>query len=145
MNEQAWVALLDHATTPSGIIAVVLVLIFGPPAILSETAAKRLGGLGVLARWWKERKRRAVEVDRAARASEIEDLRREVARLSERLDRLRDEVVATQRSEADQHAYIVFVTGQWRKLEVWAAEGGHNLPLVLPSYAEWLAKRRRQV
>lgn len=41
---------------PGGwVLAIFLLLVFGPPAILSKTAAEKFGIFGHIARWWRDR------------------------------------------------------------------------------------------
>ena len=41
---------------PGGwVLAIFLLLVFGPPAILSKTAAEKFGIFGHVARWWRDR------------------------------------------------------------------------------------------
>lgn len=92
----------------------VAALIFGSRAVLSEKNLKgKLWGLGAPARWWNKRQQDAAEEE----VSEIKRLREEVAM---------------------QHLYIVWITGLLRKIEIWAADGGHTLPPPpFITYIEW--------
>lgn len=41
---------------PGGwVLAIFLLLVFGPPAVLSKTAAEKFGIFGHIARWWRDR------------------------------------------------------------------------------------------
>ena len=79
-----WQVLSEWAKEPvSQFLVGFLFLVFGTPAILSEKAAEKFGAFGVLARWWRERKKRAEQEAQDIHSRETADLRREIARVDE--------------------------------------------------------------
>ncbi|TWS25337.1 hypothetical protein FK268_09085 [Tsukamurella sputi] len=90
---------------PAGVpwlVWLVIMLIFGPPALGSKIAAKLPGVLGVTGRWWQARKVAMVSQDELARLSaELhalrEDYDRDVPALRGRVDALERALDAAQR------------------------------------------------
>lgn len=109
---------------PAGIhplIWLAIVLIFGPPAVISQTAAKLPSILGATARWWQRRQQAAA--DKSARQDcspsyqvsqqEIVRMREDYGRLREdydqlieRMDRLEVELTDEKRRSWAAIAYI---------------------------------------
>lgn len=138
-----WQVLSEWAKEPvSQFIVGFLFLVFGTPAILSEKAAEKFGAFGVLARWWRERKKRAEQEAESVHEREIADLRKEIERVDQArqgdASEFRAELERVSASEREQHAYIVWVTEMFRSLEVWAAEKGLKLPPPpFKTFTEW--------
>lgn len=141
-----WQVLSEWAKEPvSQFVVGFLFLVFGTPAILSEKAAEKFGAFGVLARWWRERKKRAEQEAEDIHSRVITDLRQEIARVDKaRLDdasEFRSELDRVSKSEHEQHAYIVWITEVFRNLEVWAVDKGLELPPPpFMTFTEWKKK-----
>lgn len=141
-----WQVLSEWAKEPvSQFLVGFLFLVFGTPAILSEKAAEKFGAFGVLARWWRERKKRAEQEAADIHSRETADLRREIARVDEARKRdvaeFRSELDRVSASESEQHAYIVWITEVFRNLEVWAVDKGLELPPPpFMTFTEWKKK-----
>ena len=108
------------------------IVITGAFLSLSEQAAKLSGPLGAAARWWNERQVREVKSQKTL-DREINDL------VDKRVERVRQEMRASlkhleaqieklRETESLQHAYIVWITSHLRRIEVWAADRGLELP-----------------
>lgn len=128
-----WQVLSERAKEPvSQFVVGFLFLVFGTPAILSEKAAEKFGVFGVLARSWREGKKRAEQDAADVHLRGTADLRREIARVYEARKRdakeFRAELDRVSKSEHDQHEYIVWITSLLRGLEVWAVDKGLELP-----------------
>lgn len=138
-----WQVLSEWAKEPvSQFVVGFLFLVFGTPAILSEKAAEKFGAFGVLARWWRERKKRAEQEAQDVHSRVIADLRKEIERVDQArqsdASEFRAELERVSASEREQHAYIVWVTEMFRGLEVWAAEKGLKLPPPpFKTFTEW--------
>lgn len=90
------------------------------------------GALRGLGRMISNNRRRMIALDRR------EDLEKEIARLGENLKTakaLNDEYEAT---ISKQHRYILYITGEVRRLELWASEEGIMLPPPpIHNYTKW--------
>lgn len=127
----------------------VLVLFFGPMAILSEKTAEKFGLLGVAARWFRDAKKRAIKKDEELSELKVSQLREEIAevdrsakaqisRANKQIEKLAHEVDRLSEVEIKQHSYIVWVTKLFRDLEVWAASKGLTLPPPpFMTFTEW--------
>ena len=90
---------------PAGVpwlVWILIVLLFGPPALGSRVTAKIPGILGAGARWWQDRKAYAVAADRTGRLTvELDALRQDwdrvVPELHERLTALESELTEEKR------------------------------------------------
>lgn len=144
-----WEVLSRWAESPASQFLVgVLFLVFGTPAILSEKAAEKFGAFGVLARAWRDRKKRAEQEAESIHQRELADLRHEIERVDQaRLDdasEFRAELDRVSASEREQHAYIVWITEVFRGLEVWAVDHGLQLPPPFMTFTEWKKKDRSE-
>lgn len=80
---------------PGGwVLAIILLLVFGPPAIFSKTAAEKFGAFGALARWWRNRPLQKIEQNEKQVTAEVAVLDRRVKLLEEHIERIQ-----TQQSE----------------------------------------------
>lgn len=90
------------------------------------------GALRGLGHMISNNRRRMIALDRR------EDLEKEIARLGENLKTakaLNDEYEAT---ISKQHRYILYITGEVRRLELWASEEGITLPPPpIHNYTKW--------
>lgn len=146
-----WVQPLTDALGSAGPFVIgVLLLVLGSSAILSEeTAKKKFGAFGMVARWLEERKQKRAEEEETLIKRRTQALWDEIQRVDE--DRKSDRAVFSRRIEylettgATQHAYIVWVTEKMRAIEVWAADKGLKLPPppFMP-YHEWKASLREE-
>lgn len=76
---------------PGGLLwALFFVLVFGPPAIFSKTAAEKFGSFGVLARWWRNRPLQRIEQQERKTAAEVAVLERRVKILEEHIRNIQD-------------------------------------------------------
>ncbi|MDO4915883.1 hypothetical protein [Corynebacterium sp.] len=143
-----WQVLSEWAKEPvSQFVVGFLFLVFGTPAILSEKAAEKFGAFGVLARWWRERKKRAEQEAEDIHSRVIADLRQEIARVDKARQsdatEFRSELDRVSKSEREQHEYIVWITEIFRNLEVWAVDHGLQLPPPpFMTFTEWKRKDR---
>lgn len=147
------------------ILSVVLVLVFGTPAVLSEEVAKkRLWLISALARHIQSRRVRAIEAEAAVDDARVAVLTRRIAdlerlhiashsSLTEDLERLRAAQKAERREFQDALAaldhkldlaseYIAW-SAQWARdvIQAAAEHGLRDLPEWL-SFSEWRARRR---
>ena len=84
------VGLLENV--PGGwILAIILLLVFGPPAIFSKTAAEKFGAFGALARWWRNRPLVRIEQREKEVSAEVTVLERRVKTLEEHIKKLQEE------------------------------------------------------
>lgn len=147
-----WTEFLSKALdTPLGqFIIGVLVLVFGSTALFSEkTAKEKFGAFGMLARWVQRHKEKAADLEEEIINRRTEDLWNEIKRVDEARQKdnreLKKQIQKLQRSEADQHAYIVWVTSVMRDLEIWAAEHGYKLPPPpFVTFTDWVRQYRRE-
>lgn len=128
-------------------LILVIILIFGPYAILSEKTAEKFALLGWGARRFRELKENAKATQIKASQREVEELRAEIRRVDkarkEDRERLEDALNAVQKNERRQHSYIVYITGRLRDFEVLAADRGFDLPRnFFLTYTEWSEERR---
>lgn len=84
------------------LVWLLIMLVFGPPAILSKAAADNFGSLGALARWVRSRRLRSLESDRDELVARfgIEDVA--YAALETRLQRLSDQFKEQAQQLTDQ-------------------------------------------
>lgn len=130
---------------PWGFLTLLLVAVFGTPAILSEKAAQKFGALGALARWWGRRKDKALAEDQALRQRERDALWAEIARVDGKVNELEAELEELRAEDAKKHGYIVWVTQLMRGLEIWAAKRGLELPPPpFKTYSEWQQARESE-
>lgn len=158
------------AQLPSGtgwaVAGVILLLLFGTPAIASrETAKSKLWLFGAIARWIQERKQRSIENERQLAQTQAAVLRGEIAELrgwieedrqahsaeiaSLRADmaeerKLRRRVEAKLQAMLDESMdYIEWVTGWAREVIITAQQQGWHPPLPeWYSFHEWRDLRR---
>lgn len=149
-------ALLPQLTssTAGTFLAWILVLFFGPMAILSEKTADRFGLLGVIARWFRDAKKRAIMKDQELSELQVQTLRAEIAevdqvnkarieRANAEIEKCALEIERLSAVEMEQHDYIVWVTQLARSWEVWAAAQGLELPPPpFVTFKEWLAQNK---
>lgn len=77
---------------PGGvIIGLFLLLIFGPPAIFSKTAAEKFGAFGAVARWWRDRPLQRIEQQEKQTSAEVSVLMSRVKTLEEHIQTLQKE------------------------------------------------------
>lgn len=131
-------------TSPSGqFLLGVLVLTLGPTALFSrKTAEEKFGVFGALSRWWARRKEDAVKKASETHNRQIAELKAEIARVDNdrKNDResLQSQISQLRENEESQHRYIVWVTAWFRRLEIWSAERGLELPVPrFRTYPEW--------
>lgn len=83
------IELLDRV--PGGIIiGIFLLLVFGPPAIFSKTAAEKFGAFGALARWWRDRPLQRIEQQEKQTAAEVSVLVNRVKTLEAHIEDMRE-------------------------------------------------------
>lgn len=76
---------------PGGvIIGIFLLLIFGPPAIFSKTAAEKFGAFGAVARWWRDRPLQRIEQQEKHTAAEVGVLMNRVKTLEAHIEDMRE-------------------------------------------------------
>lgn len=127
-------------------LLIVLILVLGSPAVLSEkTAREKFSALPAAERWWWGRKEARDAKEREVRALEIDELRDYIGRVDKKrkedVDRLQKQIHLLSESEASQHEYIVWVTEGARVVEIWSAAVGEELPWKFMTYPEWRASR----
>lgn len=149
---------------PSGgawtVVALLLMLIIGPYAVLSREGAEKFWLVGRIVRWVKRRKLREIEEnstladmtlkahsdDRARWALQMQEFRQEadddrkrlMAQSEEGRKRFRDEMAAMERKVDAYWSYIVFVADYSRQLAILAAKHGWDPPPPrLLSFNEW--------
>lgn len=66
-------------------LALFFALVFGPPAILSKTAAEKFGAFGAIARWWRDRPLMRIEQQEKQTFAEVEVLVRRVKTLEDHI------------------------------------------------------------
>ena len=98
---------------PGGwVFAIILLLVFGPPAIFSKTAAEKFGAFGAVARWWRNRPLQKIEQNEKQVTAEVAVLERRVKLLEDHLKRVQtqqdEERKAWQKAAAEDRE-------QWRK------------------------------
>ena len=77
---------------PGGwLFAVLLLLIFGPPAVLSKTAAEKFGAFGSIARWWRNRPLQKIENQDRQVSAEVAVLERRVKSLESHIKTIAEE------------------------------------------------------
>lgn len=123
------------------------VLTLGPFALLSrETATEKFWLIGSAARFFRERKEKAADLEEELAARRTEDLWREINRVDElRIqdrEKFEKRVASLEQSDRDKYEYILYVTAVWRTLMLWAADEGHVLPVQILTYEQWLARGR---
>ena len=87
------------------------------------------GLLGSAARWFQERKRRAIEEDIAIRRTRVEDLEYQIDQLRADLNALSKSLQSYKAEVEDLNAYSAWVASLHRRYERWVAETGTTLPL----------------
>lgn len=130
---------------PGGVwILLVVILVFGSTAIFSEkTAKEKFGALGLVSRWWKRRKEEAANMEEEISSKRTAELWDEIQRVDELRARDREyfeeQITRLERAEKLQHRYITWVTDVFRRIEIWAAGQGYELPPPpFKTYIEWL-------
>lgn len=139
-----WIGLVD---SPWKFLMGVAVLTLGPFALLSkETATEKFWLIGSAARFFRERKEKAADLEEELAARRTEDLWREINRVDElRIqdrEKFEKRVASLEQSDRDKYEYILYVTAVWRTLMLWAADEGHVLPVQILTYEQWLARGR---
>lgn len=77
---------------PGGVYwAILLLLVFGPPAIFSKTAAEKFGAFGAVARWWRNRPLQKIAQNEKQVAAEVAVLERRVKLLEEHIERIQSQ------------------------------------------------------
>lgn len=139
------------AESPAGqIVVAVLVMIFGSSSILSEkTAKEKFGAVGMILRWRQRRKDKAEAFQEELFRKRTEELRAEIRRVdnARKIDRkeLTAQISELQKNEKSQHEYILWVTEKMRKIEIWAADHGYDLPPPpFITFVEWEAQRETE-
>ncbi|MCX7542286.1 hypothetical protein OS128_05095 [Corynebacterium sp. P5848] len=133
MNESLSALLRDYpaASFIVGVVALVGIVL---PSV-SKSMREASGLIGAAARKVHEWRERAIAEDQQVTAREIADLRAEIRRIDAALQELRAR-------EEIQHDYIVEVTERLRKIDLWAAENGLELPPPpFPTFTKWLESR----
>lgn len=83
------IELLDRV--PGGVlIGIFLLLVFGPPAIFSKTAAEKFGAFGAVARWWRNRPLQRIEQQEKETAAEVAVLINRVKTLEQHIKDLQE-------------------------------------------------------
>lgn len=81
---------------PGGVLwALFFILVFGPPAIFSKTAAEKFGSFGTLARWWRNRAVTKIEQESKKESATI-------TVLEGRIKVLEDHISAIQKSQQEE-------------------------------------------
>ncbi|PRQ10644.1 hypothetical protein C1Y63_10655 [Corynebacterium sp. 13CS0277] len=130
------------------IAGIVVAVIFSPTGLLSKKMAEEnLGGLSAAARWWQNRKARAIERDRQVESAELQAVNDRLDRLSAMYDDDRARWEKTERTLRETNHqlsdYLVFVTRWAQQLTIQAAHEGWEIPTLVP-YDEWLQLRGAQ-
>lgn len=110
-------------TAPAGVpwlVWIILVVLFGPPALASKAAARIPGVLGFTGRWWQARRIRVVaEGDLERMERELHELRadydREVPTLTERVNSLEAQLSTAMRQLWAAVDYVRTLTGMLRR------------------------------
>lgn len=157
------------------VLAVVAIIIFGPVSLFSRaTIQEKFGGLGLLARWVRAGRRRAIEEAAATESVTVAMLNQQIATFNEALStqekRHADDVARINRrfgqfqEEAERRErdskrrelrlagqlenamdYISWSTSWARAVLLWAAEKGYILPPPeWKTFPEWLRDTRDQ-
>lgn len=108
---------------PAGVhwlVWLIVVLLFGPPALGSKAAARIPGVLGVAGRWWQKRKREQVDLDELGRLRrQVEALRKDwdeqVPTMQRRIDALEDQLTTATRKLWAALDHIRVLTGLLRR------------------------------
>lgn len=151
------------------VLAVIIIVIFGPVSLFSRaTVQEKFGGIGLLARWVRAGRRRAIEEAAATESVTVAMLNKQIETFNEALStqemRHTDDVARINRrfgefqAEAERRErdskrrelrlsgqlesamdYISWSTSWARAVLLWAAEMGHTLPPPeWKTFPEWL-------
>lgn len=139
-----WVGVID---SPWKFLMGVGVLTLGPFALLSrETATEKFWLIGSAARFFRERKERAADLEEELAARRTEDLWREINRVDnlriQDREKFEKRVASLEQSDRDKYEYILYVTAVWRTILLWAADEGHTLPVKVLTFEQWLERGR---
>ena len=104
-----------------------LFVTFGPPAIVSKTAAKAPSFLGAIARWYQSRKPGVAEVVTAANLNEV-------------VEKMVEKKIGKVMQEVDLLAgYLAYDASWHRVVEIHAGKEGWQFPHpVHKTYTDWL-------
>lgn len=76
---------------PGGVFwSLFFLLVFGPPAIFSKTAAEKFGAFGALARWWRDRPLQRIEQQEKQTAAEVSVLINRVKALEDHIKSIQE-------------------------------------------------------
>ena len=139
-----WIGLVD---SPWKFLMGVGVLTLGPFALLSrETATEKFWLIGSVARYFRERKEKAADLEEQLASRRTEDLWREINRVDDlRIqdrEKFEKRVASLEQSDRDKYEYILYVTAVWRTILLWAADEGHTLPVAILTFEQWLQQGR---
>lgn len=130
------------------IFIVIIIVIWGAPAILSREGAEKLYLIGRLVKWLSNREQRSIERERRVEQSTAEALRADISVLREDLadEKARNERrYRQQKTREDEHMrYIEFSIGWARQVTMMSAQYGWHPPLPQwLSLNEWISQYRR--
>lgn len=131
------------------IFIVIIVVIWGAPAILSREGAEKLYLIGHLVKWLSSREQRSIERERQVEQSTAEALRADISVLRSDLadEKARNERrYREQKRREDEHMhYIEFSIGWARQVIMMSAQYGWHPPLPdWLSLNEWTSQYRRR-
>lgn len=130
------------------IFVVIIIVIWGAPAVLSREGAEKLYLIGRVVKWISTREQRSIERERQVEQSTAEALRADISVLRADLadEKARNEHrYRAQKKREDEHMrYIEFSIGWARQVTMMAAQYGWHPPLPQwMSLNEWIAQYRR--
>lgn len=124
------------------IFIVIIVVIWGAPAILSREGAEKLYLIGRLVKWLSSREQRSIERERQVEQSTAEALRADIsvlrADLADEKERNERRYQAQKRREDEHMRYIEFSIGWARQVIMMSAQYGWQPPVPpWTSFHEW--------
>lgn len=130
------------------IFVVIIIVIWGAPAVFSREGAEKLYLIGRVVKWVSTREQRSIERERQVEQSTAEALRADISVLRADLadEKARNERrYREQQKREDEHMrYIEFSIGWARQVIMMSAQYGWHPPLpVWLSLNEWTAQYRK--
>lgn len=135
------------------IIAVLVVLIFGPLAVFSRESSEKLWVIGRLVSWFRTRQERSIERERTLEDATVRNLKWRIQSLNEQLNDMRSDFDAERedarkresriRAEfADAKEYILYATSWAHQVLTMHAQHGWQ-PAIPPlkTFERWLTDK----
>ena len=118
------------------ILAVLVVLIFGPLAVFSRESSEKLWVIGRLVTWFRSRQERSIERERVLEDATVRNLKWRIQSLDEQLDDMRSDFEAEREDSRRRESRIRQEFTEAKEYIVWSADWAHRV-LVMHAQHGW--------